>query len=220
MDLSRAPLCFLCAGVLIYGAGISAARTALTPAPNTPAQTVPIGSGANPFSGSVPTKVVAGRMQLSLQDAMELGLKHNLGLLLSSADTRAARGQRWQELSALLPHVSAAPYVAASKVNIDEAGLSGVTNLFHISPSVGPFSYFDARAGVSQTLFDWKFINAVRAASQNVKSADYTLLDAHDLVVLAVGYVYFQAVADEPVLQPMKLRSRRHRHSLIRQPTG
>jgi outer membrane protein TolC len=30
-----------------------------------------------------------------------------------------------------------------------------------------------------------------------VKSADYTFLDAHDLVVLTVGYVYFQAIADE-----------------------
>jgi outer membrane protein TolC len=50
---------------------------------------------------------------------------------------------------------------------------------------------------VNQVLFDWKSINAARAASQNVKSADYTLLDGHDLVVLTVGYVYFQAVADE-----------------------
>jgi outer membrane protein TolC len=136
-------------------------------------------------------------MSLSLQDAIDLGLKHNLGLLLSSAETRVARGERWQALSALLPHVTAAPYVAESKTNIAEAGLSGVTNLFHISPAVGPFSYFDARAAVSQTIFDWKSISSARAANANVRSADYTLLDAHDLVVLAVGYVYFQAVADE-----------------------
>jgi outer membrane protein TolC len=136
-------------------------------------------------------------MPLSLQDAINLGLKHNLGLLLSSADTRAARGQRWQELSALLPHVTAAPYVAESKLNLAQVGLGNVVNVFHISPSVGPFSYFDARAAVKQTLFDWKSINVARAAGENVKSADYAVLDAHDLVVLAVGYVYFQAVADE-----------------------
>jgi outer membrane protein TolC len=50
---------------------------------------------------------------------------------------------------------------------------------------------------VSQTLFDWKSINNARAASQNVKSADYSLMDARDLVILTVGYVYFQTVADE-----------------------
>jgi outer membrane protein TolC len=136
-------------------------------------------------------------MPISLENAIDLGLKHNLGLLLSRADTRAARGQRWQELSALLPHVSAAPYIAMSKVNLDEVGLGGVADRFHLSPAVGPFSYFDARAAVSQTLFDWKSINAARAAGESVKSADYTLADAHDLVVLAVGNVYFQAVADE-----------------------
>lgn len=195
MDVSRAPLCFFCAGFLICVAAASAAQTLSAPASATPSQAPSAING--PFVGSVPGKAIPGVLPLSLQDAIERGLKQNLGLLLSSAETRAARGRRWQELSALLPQVTAAPYVAASKVNIEEAGLSGVTNLFHISPSVGPFSYFDARAAVSQSLFDWKSINAARAASASVKSADYTLLDAHDLVVLAVGYVYFQAVADE-----------------------
>ena len=162
------------------------------------AQSPPTTATSSSFAGSVPTKPVAGRVSLSLQDAINLGLKHNLGLLFSRADTRSARGQRWQELSALLPHVAAAPYVADSKINLAQVGLGGAAaNVFHISPAVGPFSYFDARAAVSQTLFDWKSINAARAANQNVKSADYTLLDARDLVILAVGNVYFQAVADE-----------------------
>lgn len=162
------------------------------------AQNAPATTPANPFGGSVPAKLTPGRMSLSLQDAIDLGLKHNLGLLFSHADARAARGQRWQELSALLPQVSAAPYVADSKINLAQVGLgNAAANVFHISPAVGPFSYFDARAAVSQTLFDWKSINAARAAQQNVKSADYTLLDARDLVILTVGNVYFQAVADE-----------------------
>jgi outer membrane protein TolC len=46
-------------------------------------------------------------------------------------------------------------------------------------------------------VFDWKSINATRAASQNVKSAEYSYKDARDLVVLAVGFVYLQAIADE-----------------------
>jgi outer membrane protein TolC len=182
---------------LIMGAIFSYAQTSSGSGLNTPGQNLPAGNGANSFSGSVPAKLVPGRMPLSLLNAIDLGLKHNLGLLLSQADTRAARGQRWQQLSALLPQVTAAPYVAESKVNIEEVGLSGVVASFHISPSIGPFSYFYARAAVSQTLFDWKSINFARAASQSVKSADYTALDARDLVILTVGYVYFQAVADE-----------------------
>jgi outer membrane protein TolC len=149
------------------------------------------------FAGSVPAPLVPGLLPLSLHEAIDRGLKQNLGLLLSNADIRSARGQRWEALSALLPHVTATPYVGESKINIDEAGFAGLATLFHISPSIGPFSYFDARAGATEDLFDWKSINATRAASQSVKSASYTFKDARDLVVLAVGYTYLQAIADE-----------------------
>jgi outer membrane protein TolC len=46
-------------------------------------------------------------------------------------------------------------------------------------------------------MIDWKSINASRAASQSVRSAEYTFQDARDLVVLAVGYVYLRAISDE-----------------------
>jgi len=165
--------------------------------PSAPGQAIPGTGGVSTFAGSVPSKLVPGILPLSLRDAIERGLKQNLGLLLSNADIHSARGQRWEQLSSLLPHVTAAPYIAEAKVNIDELGFAGLGSLLHIPSSVGPFSYFDARAAVTQTLFDWKSINATRAASQNVKSASYTFKDARDLVVLAVGYTYLQGIADE-----------------------
>ncbi len=186
---------FLLSGVLLCAA-ISVAQTEANPASNNPGQAIPGTTGVSPFAGSVPAKLVPGVIPLSLQDAINRGLKQNLGLLLSHADIGSARGERWEQLSALLPHVTAAPYVAESKVNIDELGFAGLGALLHISPAVGPFSYFDARAAVTQTVFDWKSINATRAASQSLKSAAYTFKDARDLVVLAVGYVYLQAIAD------------------------
>jgi len=188
---------FLLAGVLICGAATSLAQTEATPNSSTPGQAIPGTNGVSPFAGSVPAKLVPGIMPLSLRDAIDRGLKQNLGLLLSNADIRSARGRHWEQLSALLPHVTAAPYVAESKLNIDELGFAGLGNLLHLPSSVGPFSYFDARATVTQTLFDWKSINATRAASQSLKSAGYTFKDARDLVVLAVGYTYLQAIADE-----------------------
>jgi outer membrane protein TolC len=187
---------FLVAGILLCGAATSLAQTEATPSASTPGQAIPGTEGVSPFAGSVPAKLVPGVMPLSLQDAIDRGLKQNLGLLLSNTDIRAARGQRWEQLSALLPHVTAAPYVAATELNLPELGLSSLGGL-NVPPSVGPFSYFDARASVTQTLFDWKAINATRAASQSVKSAEYTFKDARDLVVLAVGYTYLQAIADE-----------------------
>ena len=194
----------LWAGVLMSGAVLSLAQNETTPAASTPGQAIPGTLGVSSFAGSVPEKLVPGVLALSLQDAIDRGLKQNLGLLISRADVRSARGQRWEQLSALLPHVTAAPYMGESKLNIDELGFAGLGSLLHISPSVGPFSFFDARASVTQSLFDWKSINATRAANQSVKSADYTFKDAHDLVVLAVGYTYFQAIADEARIETEK----------------
>jgi len=146
-------------------------------------------------------------LPLSFQDAIDRGLKQNLGLLLSRAEVRSARGQRWEQLSVLLPHVAASPYIDDSKINLAELGLKSVGGL-SIPPSVGPFSYFDARAAVTQTLFDWKSINATRAASQSLKSADYTFKDARDLVVLAVGFTYLQAIADEARIETAEAQVR------------
>jgi outer membrane protein TolC len=195
---------FLLAIILLCGAVKLFAQSETVSTASTPGQAIPGTGGVSSYGNSVPTKLVQGVLPLSLSDAIDRGLKQNLGLLLSNADVRLARGQRWEQLSALLPHVTAAPYVGESKTNIDEAGFAGLANLLHLSPSVGPFSYFDARASVTQTLFDWKSINATRAASQSVKSASYTFKDARDLVVLAVGYTYLQAIADEARIETAK----------------
>jgi outer membrane protein TolC len=183
-------------GVLVFGSGHAYAQ-AESAQVNAPGQAIPGTSKPNDYASSVPAKAVPGVMQLSLEDAIEKGLRQNLGLLLSHADILSARGERWEQLSALLPHVTASPSIDASKINIEEGGLAGLASKFHISPAVGPFSYFDARAGLTQSLFDWQSISATRAASQNFKSANYSYKDAHDVVLLAVVFTYVQAVADE-----------------------
>ena len=100
----------------------------------------------------------------------------------------------------VLPHVTATPYVADSQINLAELGFASISGLV-IPTSIGPFSYFDARLNVTQSLFDSKLINNTRASTQSLKSAEYTFKDARDLVVLAVGYVYLQAIADEARIQ-------------------
>ncbi|MFY9804771.1 MAG: TolC family protein [Candidatus Acidiferrales bacterium] len=154
----------------------------------------------NAFQGSVPGKLEPGVAQISLQNAIDRGLKANLGLLLSGQDVVNARGERWKKLSALLPNATTTSYVDGSQIDLAEFGFS-----FKFPPSlgvsfpsiVGPFGYYDARAYVTQSLFDLKAINDTHAASQSVKAAEYTAKDARDLVVLAVGYNYLQAIADE-----------------------
>ena len=84
----------LCTRALFFGAAISFAQTTSTSPSSTPGQAIPGTGGVSSFASSVPAKPVAGVLPLSFQDAIDRGLKQNLGLLLSRAEVRSARGQR------------------------------------------------------------------------------------------------------------------------------
>jgi outer membrane protein TolC len=173
--------------------------SAVPPSPVT-TSTVPAPSAAQgTFAGSVPSKLEPGVLQITLMDAINRGLKQNLGILLASEDVRSARGSRWQQLSALLPNLTASSYADGSQADLREAGFSfepPPSAGFTIPSVVGPFGYFDSRAYLTQSVFDWKAINNTHAATENVKSAQDSYKDARDLVILSVGYSYLQAVAD------------------------
>jgi outer membrane protein TolC len=147
------------------------------------------------FQGSVPGKLEPGVIQISLQDAINRGLKTNLGLLLSDQDIGSARGERWKKLSSLLPNITTSSYVDASQVDLAEFGFNAIPGIT-IPTIIGPFAYFDSRAYLTQSMLDLNALNNTHAATQNVKAAQYTAKDARDLVVLAVGYNYLQAIAD------------------------
>lgn len=179
-------------------AGAAAASTSSSNSSSAPIPT-PVAAQGD-YSGSVPSKLEPGVLQLSLQDAMDRGLRQNLGLLLSEQNVRTAHGERWHELSSLLPNVTTSSYVDGSKIDLAEFGFS-----FKFPPStgisipaiVGPFGYYDSRAYVTQSILDLQAINNTHSASQSLKSSQYSVKDARDLVVLAVGFTYLQAIADE-----------------------
>ena len=152
------------------------------------------GAALNQFLGSVPSgKVSSTVLKLSLKDAIDRGLKNNLGALLDSQDTRAARGERWQSLSGLLPHLTTSSYMERQQINLAAFGFSGFPGIPTI---VGPFSLFDARAYLNAPVLDLQALRNIRASSWNVRAAEYTYREARDLVVLAVGNAYLQVNAD------------------------
>jgi outer membrane protein TolC len=74
-------------------------------------------------------------------------------------------------------------------------GFKGNLFPFPLPRVIGPFNYFDARASVSQSLFNYKDLEQERAASESLKSAQYSYKDAREFVVLAVGNAYLLAIA-------------------------
>jgi outer membrane protein TolC len=171
---------------------------AQTVAPSTPSQ-VPT-SAENPVYGSVPeAKATPGVLSLTFKEAIDRGLRQNLAGLISEYNTIEARGQKWQELSNLLPNVNGDVQEVAQKESLEALGFGkfpqGSFGSGSIPPVLGPFSYIDLRASATERVFDWKAIQQYRASEHSENVAKFNLKDARDLVVLATGNAYLQAIA-------------------------
>ncbi len=158
----------------------------------------------SPFQGSAPEgTATAETLQIDFKEAIDRGLRNNLGLLLASDQTEAARGEKWKELSELLPNIGARVQENAETESLAALGFSKLLPLLsppgsNLSgfPRVTPaFNYFDARASLSQSVFNFRNLERERAASENVKAAQFSYKDAREIVVLAVGNSYLQAIA-------------------------
>jgi outer membrane protein TolC len=153
-------------------------------------------SAQNPVFGSVPeAKATPGVIQLTFSDAIERALRQNLAGLLSQYNTIEARGEKWQQLSELLPHVNGDVQEVAEKESLEALGFQNGGPFGNVPPVIGPFSYFDVRASATLRVFDWKSIQKYRSSVIGENVAHYNLKDARDLVVLATGNAYLQAIA-------------------------
>lgn len=154
--------------------------------------TIPPAVSQGGFTGSVPSaKITPGPLSISFLDAIDRGLKQNLGLLLSEDNSLSARGEKWKELSNLLPNVNAKFLEAAQQTDLAALGIR-IPGLPRV---VGPFNYFDVRGYVTQSVFNWNYIQKERAAAQTLKAAELSYKDARELVVLVTGNAYLQAIA-------------------------
>jgi outer membrane protein TolC len=157
-----------------------------------PAQTS--SSTQSPFLSSVPEgKATGAVLPLSFKDALDRALRNNLGLLLSSDSSLSARGQRWQELTHLLPNVSASATQAAQQIDLAAEGFR--FNFPGIPKVIGPIGTFDARVYVMAPIFDWHAIQRERGARANESAARYNYKNARELVVLATGNEYLLTIS-------------------------
>jgi outer membrane protein TolC len=153
-------------------------------------------SGAqNPFLGGIPTgEPTPGVIPLSFSEALKRALSYNLGTVLGEQSLQATRGVRMLALSQLLPKVTTGVSDVQQQVNLEAFG-------FRPSPGVptvvGPFNVFDVRAYVSQTILDFSALNRYRAETENVKAAEFNVVNSRDLVVFVCSNLYLQAVASQ-----------------------
>jgi outer membrane protein TolC len=165
-----------------------------TASDSTPSATIQVTSplSQSPYTGSVAQGTAKPEVvSLTFQDAIDLGLKNNLGVLLQSYNSIAARGQKWKELSALLPNLTGAVSVNVVQDNLAARGLR-----FPGFPViVGPYGFTDARVYLSQSILNLKALNRERGATTDERAAQFSYKDARELVVLATGNAYLQALS-------------------------
>jgi len=175
-----------------------AREEAQTPEQGSVSPSISLPGSQSPFLGSAPQGQATNEvLQIDFLDAINRGLRNNLGLLLASDQTESARGEKWKQLAELLPNVSARVQENVETESLAALGLGKLhfpgTSGF---PAVIPaFNYFDARASLGQSLFNFKDIEKERAAAESLTAARYSYKDAREIVVLAVGNSYLEAIA-------------------------
>jgi outer membrane protein TolC len=183
--------------------------------PGLVAQSNPYSSAANPYYGSVQSvPYTPETRQLSLDDAIRMGIENNLALTLARESQKAAEAQTAQTLNVLLPNISVSGGTGIHQFNLQAQGfrpglLSSFAALVPSSEAVNfPFivkvDITQGQANLSQTLFNWAGWDLYQAAKASARSAYYNAQSSRGLVVLHVGTAYLQVLADQAQLDYAK----------------
>ncbi len=176
------------AGLAAAGAHAAVGQSVTPPQPTMSQQST------SSFQGSVASgEISAQPIELSLDDAIQRGLKNNLGVILSGTQASGARGQRLSQLQSLLPSVDVSGQVNVLEVDLPAEGL----RIPGLPTIVGPFGYVDLRAKLSWSLVNVNSLRSYLATRHNFAAATLTAQDARDMVVLTVGNAYLLVLADE-----------------------
>jgi outer membrane protein TolC len=160
----------------------------MTPAVASPLQ-------ESPFMSSVAKGTVSAEpFKLTVLSAIDLGLKNNLGLILSTQGGESARAARLNALSRWLPNVNAKTTEQVQQINLAAFGFPLAAGQPAI---IGPFSVFDARATASQRILDLRALEQLRTTNEQVHAAKLSYADSRELVTLVVANAYLEALAGQ-----------------------
>lgn len=168
------------------------------------AQSNPDNSALNPYAGSVEAVPLApGVRPLSMNEAIDLGIKHNLALTLAKENQKTAQAEKLQLANYLLPNVSLHGEMGVHQYDLAAQGFRpSLLEAFGFPPSraahISLLTTANTRIGqlnFSQALFTWSGWDAWRAAQSNERAAYYAEQSSLGQVVLNVGIAYLKCIA-------------------------
>jgi len=152
------------------------------------------------YQGSVPQGTATeAPIAISMSEAIDRGLKANLGLLSSQQSSEEVRAQRLRALAGLLPKINGQLGMQEQQLNLQALGFNITlppSAGFSIPKIVAPYSYQSALANVSIPLFDYSAISNFRSSREQLKASALAVKNARDLVVQAVGNAYLEIIAE------------------------
>ena len=138
-------------------------------------------------------------LSLSLDEALKMGLRYNLGGITAEQSSQRAVGENIAVRSALYPDFS-----GGLRENVQQIDLSSFGFKFKFPPAlginipniVGPFNFFDLRGFLTQRVADLQAIRSYQSSREAQRAAELSAADSREIVVYVVTAAYLQVLAE------------------------
>jgi outer membrane protein TolC len=192
------PLALLVCGCGPLAVAQAAAGLPQAPVPNLVAPKLP--------GGVTVQRATPGAMPLSLDEAIDRGLKHNLQMELVVQNERLVHGEVLTVANNLLPSLTATGQTEAQEINLAALGFKPSSlAAFGIDPAtfstIVKVNTTEAQISASQQLFNVPAYYLYRAAQKAGTVANLSTLNLRGGVTLAVGTQYLLSLADEAQIE-------------------
>jgi outer membrane protein TolC len=161
-------------------------------------------SAANSFFGSVTARPVSDEtLKLSLDDAIALGLKNNLGLKVAENSEKSIQGRKNEVLQYLLPTITLTGDLGVHQQDLVAMGFgpSTVKEFSKLVTIPSNFSFItrddltEGKIQFGQMLFSGPVFSAWKAAGAAERAAHFSKMSARGEVVQQVATAYLHAIA-------------------------
>jgi len=165
-------------------------------------------SAANPFYGSVTVQPVTSEpLKLSLDDAIQRGLRNNLGLREAENGEKILHGEKNEALQEFLPTIWLTGDTGYYMHDLASLGFGASTiakfakafppGMMPVVPNITRDDLTEGQIHYSQILFSGPVIQGWKAAGAAERAAYFNKMSARGEVVQQVAIAYLRAIADE-----------------------
>ena len=149
----------------------------------------------------------SGPLQLSLDDAIALGLSRNLRMIYDRATQREVKGEELGVINALLPSLTIKAQTSAQEINLAAMGfkpstLAGSKLLppGYVFSEIVKVDTTQAQISANQQLFNASAYELYQGAKREEAVVDLNALNGRGDLVLAVGTAYLKVLADQTTI--------------------